>query len=68
VQPTNVKTYQVVLTIILSIGFITLFAILETSTKFQEIWFGSQLKNYVTLTYIFDASVLILSIAMTFYT
>ncbi|MDR0674934.1 MAG: nicotinamide riboside transporter PnuC [Mycoplasmataceae bacterium] len=68
VKPTTINGWQIVVTMVCTVGFIILFSWIETINKFQSFWYGKNIVAYSTLTYILDAAVLILSIVMTIFT
>jgi nicotinamide mononucleotide transporter PnuC len=68
VKPTTINGWQIIVTIIGSVGLIALFSWIETLSGFQNFWYGKNAIAYSSLTYILDAAVLILSIVMTIFT
>jgi nicotinamide mononucleotide transporter PnuC len=68
VQPTSINGWQIIVTVVAALGLIILFSWIETIPAFRKFWYGDNPLTFSTLTYILDASVLILSIAMTIFT
>lgn len=67
IAPIKTKWYHNFAIITISILLIALFTLIETQSSFQKFWFGSTNSNYILLRFILDASILVLSLAMTVY-
>jgi nicotinamide mononucleotide transporter PnuC len=69
IKPVKMKWWQIVIAISLILAFAILFSYIETITKFQEIWFGKGFKgaDHLLIRYIFDATILVSSIALAFF-
>ncbi|MDR1991613.1 MAG: nicotinamide riboside transporter PnuC [Mycoplasmataceae bacterium] len=67
VIPKHIKGWQIFLTFSILIAFIALFSWVELLKSFQEFWFQKLDYYPFTITYILDATILVLSIVMTIY-